>query len=139
MLDRLIDDLNRRLPAAPYEMRVSFRDTAFWLAVLTVGLDLVLGGRVTMLIGVFGGLAAGRLPSPVLLLLVTPMLLALASIPGLRKLRLEGWWLFFLSTFLDLLLALVAVNPLSIVMSALFGYLMLQVHDYFWHRPRLYF
>jgi hypothetical protein len=134
-VDTLIEDLNRRIPPAPYDLRVSFRDSAVWLAGLSAVLALLLGGRGSILLAIFGNLLAGAIPPIAYLVLILPAVLSLASIPGLRRLRTSGWWLFFIATALDFLLALAALNIFSILFSGVFLYLLLQVHEYFWHRP----
>ena len=135
-MDGLIEALNRRIPPAPYELRVSFRDSAPWLAGLSVVLDLLIGGRGSLLLAILGIAASGAAPPPAYVLLVLPAVLSLAAIPGLRSLRLWGWWLFFAATALDLLLAIAALTVVSILFSGVFFYLLLQIHDYYWHRPR---
>jgi hypothetical protein len=134
-VDGLIEALNRRIPPAPYELRVSFRDSAPWLAGLSAVLALLLGGRGSLVLAIFTAALAGATPPVAYLVLIAPAVLCLASIPGLRRLQMSGWWLFFAATLLDFLFALASVNLFSLLFSAVFLYLLLQIHEYFWRRP----
>lgn len=125
-MNELIQSLYRRLPPAPPDLRASFRDATPFLA----GLSAVLT--------VLGGLGVGFRLEPLFLLLLLPALLSLAAIPGLRSRNATGWWLFFTALLIDFVVALVSGNLLSVLFNAIFLYLLVQVHEYYWQRPRRY-
>ncbi len=134
MLDNLIASINRQLPAASYEMRYSFVETAPWLALLSAALGLLLGGRGALLLELLPLLLAGFIPSPFVLLILVSPVFALVSIPGLRNRRRWGWYLFTASVVIDLALALVRLDIFSILFGAVFFYLLLQTYFEYDHR-----
>jgi len=128
MFDDLIARINRQLPEAPYPTRQSFVEVAPWLALLSAALGLLLGGRGLLLLRLPPLLAAGIVPSPLLLVSLISPLLALGSIPGLRTRRRWGWGLFAASIAIDLVVSLLRLDLFGILFGAVFLYLLFQTY-----------
>lgn len=129
MLTTLIAAINRKLPTAPPETRLGFAEVAPWLAILTAALGLLLGGRGALLLFILPDLPKGVLPSPFIVAVVAPPILALASVAGLFTRERWGWILFTIAVVLDLILAFTRLDLFGILFGLVFTYLLLQSYE----------
>ncbi len=141
MLDDLVAAINRRLPEAPYPNRMGFVQTAPWLALLSAALGLILGGRYQPLLDSVSAIANGYSPNLLGLIYGLTPVMALVSIPGLRKQAKWGWVLFTLSVLIDFVIALVfllltlSINLLfSLLFDAIIMYYLLQSYSEYGRR-----
>jgi hypothetical protein len=134
MLDDLVAAINRLLPEAPYPQRAGFVQTAPWLALLSAGLGLLLGGRLNLLLAAVGLLFQGVLPPISYLLFGVSPIFALASIPGLNSRRRWGWSLFALSVLIDFVFSLLRLEIFGLLFGAVFLYYLLQTYSEYGRR-----
>lgn len=135
-LDAYVSQFNQQVPSAPEGLLNAYVKWGPWLAIVfgvlgliaslaLFGLGAVLG-PLLLLAGASGVAAGGMALVTGILGVVTGVLDVVGGYWMLRR-QLNGWWLVAFAIALGLLANLLSVSLVGIVISALIGYVHLQV------------